>query len=139
MNSQSHEYAYIYTCYDPAIRDAILEQCEKRFGKGNYFFDTDPGATKNLVNPRKETDTDFVLWKIQLAMKVHPYTHVLLINHSICGAYADAGITFESQEMETAHHKKDLEKAVMMLEQKLPHDIIIEQHYFLKKEQQFAW
>ena len=137
--NESHEFGYIYTCYDPAIRDEILKASEERFGKGNYFFDTDPGAAKNLVDPRKPADADFVIWKMQLAAKVHPYTHLLIINHSICGAYADAGITFESAEAEAAYHKDHLEKAIAMLQTKLPEGVKIEQHYFLKKEQQFAW
>ncbi|GEM_PF-6946488 len=137
--TQSHEFGYVYACYDPAIRDEILRYCEERFGKGNYFFDTDPGAIKNLVAPRKATDTDFVVWKMQLAAKVHPYTHMLLINHSICGAYADAGIIFTDADAEKKHHKDDLEHAVVQLSSQLPRDVKIEHHYFLKKEQQFLW
>ena len=138
MNNH-HEFGYVYGCYDPAIRDELLKYCEQRFGKGNYFFDTDPGAAKNLVHPRTAADTDFVVWKMQLAAKVHPYTHVLLINHSVCGAYADAGVVFENSDAETAHHKEDLEKAIAMLQPQLPEGVKIEHHYFLKKEQQFAW
>ena len=134
-----HEFGYVYACYDPAIRDEILAFCNERFGKGNYFFDTDPGAVKNLVDPRVQSDADFVVWKMQLAAKVHPYTVVLLINHSICGAYADAGITFDSADVETARHKDDLEKAIVLLQSRLSQDVKIERHYFLKKEQQFAW
>ena len=137
--SESREFGYVYACYDPAIRDEILKYCEERFGKGNYFFDTDPGAVKNLVAPRAQTDADFVIWKMQLAAKVHPYTVMLLINHSNCGAYADAGITFESADAETSYHKDHLEKAITLLQQRLSQDVKIEQHYFLKKEQQFAW
>ena len=139
MSEESHEFGYIYACYDPAIRDEILKYCEERFGKGNYFFDTDPGAARNLAHPRKETDADFVLWKMQLASKVHPYTVLLLINHSVCGAYGDAGITFSDIHAEEAHHKDDMSRATEILKSKLPADIIIETHYFLKKEQQFAW
>lgn len=139
MNESSHEFGYIYACYDPAIRDELLRYCEQRFGKGNYFFDADPGAVKNLVNPRKTTDADFVVWKMQLAAKVHPYTVLLLINHSVCGAYADGGVTFENTDAEKDHHKNDLEHAVAMLASQLASDVKIEHHYFLKKEQQFAW
>ncbi len=139
MTNHPHEFAYVYTCYDPAIREEILKYCDERFGKGNYFFDTDPGATKNLVAPRKESDVDFVIWKMQLAAKVHPYTVVLLINHSACGAYADAGIMFDNAHAEIAHHKSDGEHAAALLKSKLPPEIKIETHYFLKKEQQFAW
>ena len=139
MSDQSHEFGYVYTCYDPAIRDEVLKYCNERFGKGNYFFDTDPGAAKNFVAPRAKTDTDFIVHKMQLAAKVHPYTVVLVINHSNCGAYADAGISFVSPETEAAYHKTQLEDAVVLLKKKLPDNITIEPHYFLKKEQQFAW
>lgn len=139
MNEQPHEFGYVYTCYDPMIRDEILEFCDKRFGKGNYFFDCDPGGAKNLVFARDTHDIDFVLYKMQLAAKVHPYTVVLLINHSVCGAYSDAGMVFTVPDLETAYHKIQLESAVTFLKDKLAHGISIEHHYFLKKEQKFAW
>ena len=139
MSESPHEFAYVYTCYDPMIRDEILSYCDKRFGKGNYFFDSDPGGAKNLVFARDPHDTDFVLYKMQLAAKVHPYTAVLLINHSICGAYADAGMIFTAPDLETAYHKTQLESAVGLLKDKLSPGIRIEHHYFLKKEQKFAW
>lgn len=139
MSEQPHEFGYVYTCYDPKIRDEILRYCEKRFGKENYFFDSDPGAAMNLVSPRQPSFTDFVLWKIGLAAKVHPYTVFLVINHSVCGAYADAGMIFVAPEVEAAHHKSELEKAVAMLKKNLPANVKIEHHYFLKQEQKFAW
>ena len=139
MSDQLHEYAYVYTCYDPLIRDAVLAYCEKRFGKGNFFFDSDPGAVMNLVQPHQACFADFVLWKMTLGIKVHPYTHMVLINHSSCGAYADKGISFVSAETESAYHKTQLENAVALLKKKLPDNITIEHHFFLKKEQQFAW
>lgn len=137
--SEPHEFGYVYTCYDPLIRDEILRYCEERFGKGNYFFDSDPGAAKNLVSPHEQSDVNFVLWKMQLALKVHPYTTMLLIAHSDCGAEADAGMFFVAPEVEIAHHKPQLEKAVALLKTKLPANVKIEHHYFLKKEQKFAW
>ena len=137
--SQPYEFGYVYTCYDPLIRDEILRYCEERFGKGNYFFDSDPGAAKNLVAPHEQSDVNFVVWKMQLALNVHPYTTMLLIAHSNCGAEADAGMVFVDPEVEIAHHKPQLEKAVAFLKTKLPAHIKIEQKYFLKKEQKFAW
>lgn len=139
MSESTHEYGYVYTCYDPMIRDEILSYCDKRFGKGNYFFDSDPGAAMNLVMPHQPSFTDFVFWKIGLAAKVHSYTVFLVINHSICGAYADAGMVFVAPEVEAAYHKTQLESAVVLLKAKLPANVKIEQKYFLKKEQKFAW
>lgn len=131
-------FAYIYICYDPAIRDEIIRYCENRFGNKNYFFDADPGAVKNLVSPHAPTDTDFIIYKIQLAIKVHPYTHLLLINHSLCGAYADAGITFTDPQTEQEYHKGQLQAAVDFLKGKIPQEIKVETHYFLKQEQKFV-
>ena len=134
----SKEFAYVYTCYDPAIRDGILQYCEERFGHKNYFLDADPGAVKNFVFPRAKTDTDFVLYKIHLALKVHPYTHLLLINHSICGAYADAGISFTDPQTERQYHKSQLQEAEEFLKGEIASGIKIETHYFLKQEQKFG-
>lgn len=138
MSQDYKEYAYVYTCYDPLIRDAILVYCDERFGKGNYFFDPDPGAVKNFIRPEQKSDTDYVLRKMILAMKVHPYNIMLVINHSACGAYADAGIRFTSPEAESAYHKAEMEQAIEFLTSKFP-NIKIEQHYFMKIEQKFKW
>ncbi|MDP3778452.1 MAG: hypothetical protein Q8R30_00190 [bacterium] len=138
MTDSTHEFAYVYTCYDPAIRDAVLAYCDERFGKGNYFFDSDPGAAKNFTRPENPTFTDMVLWKMNLAVKVHPFNVMLIINHSVCGAYADAGITFTSPEAESAYHKAEMERTVEMLTSKFP-DVKIEHKFFLKPEQKFKW
>ena len=138
MTDASHEYGYVYTCYDPKIRDQVLANCDERFGKGNFFFDTDPGAVMNFTRPENPSFTDFILWKMNLAVKVHPFNVMLLINHSACGAYADAGITFTSPEAESAYHKAEMERTVEMLAQKFP-DVKIEHKFFLKPEQKFKW
>jgi hypothetical protein len=136
--NEHHDFAYIYTCYDPKNRDALIEYADKRFGKGNYFFDCDPGAGLNIANPRKEGDKDFVIFKMQLATEVHPYTRLLIINHSACGAYAKRGFTYTAAADEEARHKEDMEKIKGVLAGMLQ-GIEIETHYFLKDQQKMAW
>lgn len=138
MNEDHHDFAYVITCYDPAIRDEVVRYLDGRFGNGNYFLDSDPGAVKNIVSPREATDTGFVLHKIQLAAKVHPFTHILVINHSACGAYADVGIAFTDAAKEETFHKEDMVKSQSWFNEYFK-GIPVEFHYFLKKEQKMAW
>jgi hypothetical protein len=133
-------FAYVYCCYDPTIRDGLLAWCNAQFGPAHFIFDADPGAAKNLVAPVRFTFPEMILWKIELAHTiVHPPLDVIvLINHSACGAYAAAGITFADVRQETERHKSDLERAADLLRNKIP-GVPIAMHYYLKQEQRFAW
>lgn len=66
------------------------------------------GATKNLIEPYDEKDTEFVLRQIELAKKLHGIDTVYLINHLDCGAY---GKIFSNETEEHERHTRDLTKA----------------------------
>lgn len=132
-------FAYVYTCYDPKILNKLIEYCDECFGKGNYIFDADPGAVKNLVSPSHVHALSFVLWKMKLAHeKVHLVDIFLLINHSLCGAYAADGATFDDRQKEMEFHTNELQKAEKLVTDNFP-AVPIETHFFLKEEQKMAW
>ena len=133
-------FAYVYACYDPKILDGIYTWCKERFGEANFILAPDPGAAINFVSPKILGTPEIVLSQMDLAhTKVHaPLDMIVLINHSSCGAYADAGATFPDAPTEEARHKNDLEQAKKIVEEKFP-GVPVEIHYFLKAEQRFAW
>lgn len=132
------EFAYILTCVDPAIRDALVSIFNKRFGKGNYFMPAELGGVKSLVRPEKKSDKEFVLRKMKTAAKVHSFEVIVLVNHSGCGAYRLAGHVFESKDEEEAFHAGEMKKAKAILQKKFP-EVKIETAYFLKVKQKMAW
>lgn len=134
----SKEFAYVYTCYDPAITEKLYKILVERFGAGNFFFASDPGAVKNLVTPRSDQDTDFVLWKMKLAQEFHPFTTLILVNHSDCGAYKKAGLSFADPKEEEAFHAEQLRRAEFILREHFP-EVPLEIHYFDKKNQRMLW
>lgn len=130
--------AYIYCCFDPKVWPRVVEIFNAKFGDGNYFLDLDPGAMKNISSPKNDSDRNFVLYKIQVALNLHPFKKLILINHSNCGAYHLAGITFTSEEEEHNFHKTELEKAIKFLEREFP-NLEIETHFFLKDKNKLVW
>ena len=138
MSEKTHKTIYVYTCFDPLVFPHIFTYFSENNGSGQVFFDGDPGAIKNLVMPTKPSDKDFVLRKIRAAHTLHPLSHIIIINHSHCGVYGLAGITFDDSTREEEFHKGQMDEAVRMLKAQFP-DIEIETHYFLKETQKFAW
>lgn len=130
--------AYVYTCFDPKVWPTVVEIFDERFGRGNYFLATDPGAVKNLVSPSDRHTPKITIAKIKAAHTLHPFKTIILINHSKCGAYKLAGKIFANAEKEEAFHKNELEKTVRLLKREFP-KINIETHYFLKEEGRMKW
>ena len=133
-------FAYVYTCYDPNIRDALIAYCEEHYGNKHYIFDPDPGAVKTLVSPNDVANPRIVLAKMKLAHeKVHsPVDVIVLINHTSCGAYADSGVTFTDPAAEQEFHAHELATAERLVQDNFP-DIRIETHFFSKEEQKMVW
>lgn len=129
---------YVYTCFDPLVRPRVSRIFERRFGRHNVFIDSDPGAVKNLVAPQQPSDTDFVLWKMQAAYKLHPFDIIILVNHSNCGAYKLAGESFTDSGVEEEFHRRQLQTAQRILNKRFP-NVKVDVHYFLKDKQKFLF
>ena len=137
MESQS-EFAYILACGDPKIRAALQQIFDERFGPENYFWCPELGGVKNLVLPERVSDTEYVIRKMKTAALVHPFSHIIFVNHSDCGAYRLAGHAFADARSEEEYHCGQLGKAVAKIKKAFP-NAVVETHYFLKAEQKMAW
>lgn len=132
------EKKYVYTCFDPKIRRELERIFDARFRAEEYFFDSDPGAEKNLASPEIPADADFVIRKMKKAYALHPFELVVIVGHSDCGAYKLAGITFTDAKKEEDYHADELKKAAAVVKTAFP-QIAVETHYFLKNEKRMAW
>jgi carbonic anhydrase len=65
-------------------------------------------------------DLDYVIGQVELAVKLHKITRVVLVNHEDCGAYGAAG-TYE-------RHKMDLEGAERKIKKLFP-NLNVETYY----------
>jgi hypothetical protein len=139
MSKDMPHFAYILSCGDPKIRQRLTIELDRRFGgPDKYFWLPELGGVKNLSSPDTENDRQNILKKIKTAAKIHPFELMLLINHSDCGAYRLQGQTFDDSRKEEAYHAEELRRAEEIIKCEFP-GLIVERHYFLKKEQRMAW
>jgi len=131
--------ALVYACFDPKVWPSVADIFNERFGRGNYFLYTDPGAAKNLVSPPLGFNVPrAVITKMKAAYALHSFKTIIIINHSKCGAYKLAGKEFNDQNREAEFHKRELEKAARILKKEFP-KLTVETHYFLKEEDRMKW
>lgn len=138
MTHKTHHFAYVLACGDPEIKIPLTKIFDARFGPKNYFWLPQLGGVKKISSPQKSSQTEGVFDDIEMAQKVHPFGLIIVINHSDCGAYRLAGMTFETAEAEETHHRAELNKSVAVVLERFP-NMEVETHYFLKKEQKMAW
>lgn len=138
MTSENQYFAYVLACADPAIKIPLTRYLDERFGNQNYFWLPKLGGVKNLISPDKTIFIEYMLEEIKEAANVHPFELIILINHSQCGKYKLAGITFDDPKKEETFHTDELTKAEVLLKKKFP-KMAIERHYFLKDKQRLAW
>ena len=118
--------ALIIHCIDFRLGGAI-----KNYLARNDLFDNCDvvavaGAVKNLVAPQQEFDREVLLRQIAISKKLHHITHLILMNHTDCGAYGsprfagEAGgrSAFTSRDEEKKKHFEDLKTASAMVKKK---------------------
>ena len=139
MAGASSVFAYVLACVDPKIRHELTRHFDNWFGGRNkYFWVPELGGVKDLVSPKNDSYRDHIVEKIQGARSVHPFGLIILINHSNCGAYRLAGVSFDEPQKEEAFHSEELNQAKGVVKKKFP-NLAVEVHYFLKDEQRLAW
>lgn len=74
------------------------------------------GAAKSLSRPREERDREFLLEQLQTSYDLHKVRQFYLINHEDCGAYGLEAVADSEEEL--AVHRKDLQAARRLLEQR---------------------
>ena len=131
-------FASVMACADPAIRGALTRHFDNRFGQRDYFWLPKLGGVKDLLSPDEPAFRDYILAEIQKAQKVHSFGLVVLVNHSLCGAYTLDDKKFDNPKEEETFHSNELKQAEVGIREAFP-KMAVERHYFLKTEQRMAW
>ncbi len=102
--------AAVLHCIDFRLAQALEEYKKSQNIIGDCDVISVAGAVGNIVNPKQESDREFVLRQLGLSKKLHDIKKIILINHTDCGAYGGAA-AFPSKEEERAKHEADLHAA----------------------------
>lgn len=78
------------------------------------------GAAKSIVDPLAPEHRPTLLSQIELAVKLHHISKLILMNHTDCGAYGGAA-AFASPEAEHAKHVEELQAAKTVVLEQFPH------------------
>ena len=81
--------ACVVTCFDARFTTAIAKFL-KRMGIATYDQVKVPGSVKALAAPDGDADRDYLLRAIQVSLRLHQPSRILLIGHNECGAYGGA-------------------------------------------------
>src|SRR3989344_3808594 len=100
MTTGNQLFAYVLACGDPTIRTPLTRYFDNRFGPMGYFWMPKLGGVKNLISPENTANGEYILCEIREAATIHPFGLVILINHSRCGKYKLAGVTFDDPQKE---------------------------------------
>jgi carbonic anhydrase len=109
----------IFHCIDFRFAADIKAFLEKENLLGDVDVVSIAGCIKNLVNPAKETDAEFVMRQLDISKRLHNVGRVVLMNHMDCGAYGGRK-AFASVEAERATHAADLAAARAAILAKYP-------------------
>ncbi len=109
----------IFHCIDFRFAADIKAYLEDENLLGDIDVVSIAGCVKNLVDPAKETDAEFVMRQLDISKRLHGVGRVVLMNHLDCGAYGGRK-AFASAADEHARHADDLEKAKAMILAKYP-------------------
>ncbi|MBI3572780.1 MAG: carbonic anhydrase [Candidatus Kerfeldbacteria bacterium] len=121
--------ALVLHCIDFRFIPGIKNYLHKQMGlKGQYDKVAVAGAAKNLADPAKPEDQEFILRQIDISKRLHAITDLYLINHRDCGAYG-ADLAADAVA-ETERHTSDLRAARKLVSQRFP-DVTV--HLLLAK------
>lgn len=111
--------ALVLHCIDFRFIPGIKNYLHKQMGlKGQYDKVSVAGSAKNIADPTKPEDRDFILRQIDISQRLHAITDVYLINHRDCGAYGPD--VAADRTGETARHVKDLHAAGEIVHERFP-------------------
>lgn len=121
--------AAVVCCFDERIRRVTAE-----FLKDKGILRPDmvivAGGAKTLASPRNDFERDFILEQIRLSIHLHKADRVLVMSHSDCATYGGLAAFNGDAQVESAHHKKELQRVVQLLHSRFP-EVSVEP-YFIK-------
>lgn len=117
--SQTHpkKLSIVISCIDYRFWPQALPLLKKKYGEFDLIEMA--GASKNLVSPLEPQDKVAILENIEIAIKLHHSSRIVLTNHIDCGAYGGSK-AFKSEKNEISFHKKELANAKKIIQKKFP-------------------
>jgi len=111
--------AAVLCCFDQRIRLATNKFLQRRrILKPDMIVVA--GGAKTLASPRNDFERDFILEQVRLSIQLHHTNRMLLMSHSDCATYGGLAAFKGDPQAEAAHHKKELQKGVSLLNEKFP-------------------
>ena len=111
----------VLNCIDFRFRSGAPTALKKTFGVDTYDEIKLAGGAKNVATPgRSEARRVVVMEDIDLAIKAHHATRVILLNHQNCGKYASEGSKFTDMGAERTFHQEELARAAAIVQGSYP-------------------
>jgi carbonic anhydrase len=113
FHSNSQPYvagAVVVSCFDARIRLA-RDEFLRRYGVAHPDLVIIAGGSLALSSPRTNLDRAFVLDQVQLAIRLHRASRVILMSHSDCATYGGLAAFNGDRQRERAHHAGELCRA----------------------------
>jgi carbonic anhydrase len=111
--------AAVLCCFDQRIRLVTNKFLQRRqILKPDMIVVA--GGAKTLASPRNDFERDFILEQVRLAIQLHGAKRIFLMSHSDCATYGGLAAFRGDPQAEAAHHKKELQKGVALLNERFP-------------------
>jgi carbonic anhydrase len=119
----------------PTCRALVIHCMDFRLGKAVKTYledkglldDSDElslaGASRSLVRPTSQGESEFLLKQIGLASTLHKVREVFLVHHTDCGAYGGRA-AFPDEDAESRCHVDDMRAAAALIRESFP-DVIV--------------
>ena len=95
--------ALVITCSDFRFKSAERALATEAGLGDDYDLIARPGGIRSLVAPRDEAARATMEREIELLLKLHGFTRVLMANHLSCRAYDDLAATADERPIHEAH------------------------------------
>ena len=109
----------IIHCIDFRLGIPIKEFMEEERLLGDCDIFSAAGGVKSLLSPKNDSDRDFILDQINIAINLHSVSEIIFLNHTDCGAYKES-IEFSSFGKECKFHEDEMRKAKEIILKKYP-------------------
>ena len=111
--------AAVLCCFDQRIRLATNKFLQRqRILRPDMIIVA--GGAKTLASPRNDFERDFILEQVRMSILLHQTKRVFLMSHSDCATYGGLAAFDGDQNVESAHHKEELQRAAELLQANFP-------------------
>jgi len=116
--------AIAFACMDFRLHAKLHEKLNQDYGPTGYDLVHIAGGGGAFL---ADDAASLMMKQVDLSVKLHQSSEVVMINHEDCGAYGGQA-TFTDANAEHARHDSDLEKAAALIAERHP-DLTIKRLY----------